>query len=377
MDEFIPVAAPSMLGNEVRYVNDCLETTWISSIGKYIDRFENEFAAYCNAKHAVSCCNGTVALHLALLGLGIGPHDEVLVPSLTYIATANAVRYCGAEPVFVDSDRQTWNLDPDDLRRKITPRSKAIIAVHLYGRPAPMDEIMSIAREHGLKVVEDAAEAIGATYRGRPVGSIGDVAAFSFFGNKIITCGEGGMVLTNDETLADRIRQFKGQGQDPHRRYWFPLIGYNYRMTNIEAALGLAQFEKIDSYLAARDEIDEWYRSELKNQPAISLPAKQDHERSICWLFSVVLNESNETQRDQVMLNLREAGIDTRPFFYPCHILPPYTSSPGASDCANAEWLGQRGLSLPTWVGLTREQVHRVGTGLLSAIHQPASAVVL
>jgi perosamine synthetase len=183
------------------------------------------------------------------------------------------------------------------------------------------------------------------------------------------------MVLTNDESLGERIRQFKGQGQDPKRRYWFPVIGYNYRMTNIEAALGLAQFEKIDHYLAARDEIDKWYRSELKNQPGISLPAKQDHERSVCWLFSVVLNESDEMQRDQVILNLREAGIDTRPFFYPCHILPPYTNSPGASDCANAEWLGQRGFSLPTWVGLTHEQVRRITDALVAALRKSIGAV--
>lgn len=368
VNEFIPVAKPAMLGNEARYVNDCLETTWISSIGKYIDRFESGFAAYCHATHAISCCNGTVALHLALLGLGIGPGDEVLIPSLTYVATANAVKYCGAEPVFVDSDRQTWNLDPDDLLRKITPRSKAIIAVHLYGKPAPMDEIMSIAHEHGLKVVEDAAEAIGAIYRGQPVGSIGDVAAFSFFGNKIITCGEGGMVLTNDESLAERIRQFKGQGQDPNRRYWFPVVGYNYRMTNIEAALGLAQFEKIDYYLTARDQIDDWYRSELRTAPRISLPAGQENERRVSWLFSIVLNDCDERQRDRVMLNLREAGIDTRPFFYPCHTLPPYKSSLGASYCASAEWLGQRGLSLPTWVGLTRTQVGRISGALIAAL---------
>jgi perosamine synthetase len=368
MDEFIPVSAPVLSGNEKRYVNECLDSTWISSIGKFIDRFETEFAAYCQTSHAISCCNGTVALHLALLGLGIGPGDEVLVPSLTYVASANAVRYCGAEPVFVDSDVHTWNLDADDLIRKITPRTKAIMAVHLYGKPAPMREITDIAKRHGLKVVEDAAEAIGARYYDQPVGSLGDVAAFSFFGNKVITCGEGGMVLTNNKELAAKIRQLKGQGQDPQRRYWFPVVGYNYRMTNIQAALGLAQLEQINEYLAARDEIDHWYRTELQEIPGIRLSVLREYERNICWLFSIVLPDHDEEGRDRVMTNLRELGIDNRPFFYPCHIMPPYAGLPGSENCENAEWLGARGLSLPTWTGLTRMQVQHISTSLIQVL---------
>ncbi len=326
-DDFIPVSAPSLLGNEKLYVNECLETTWISSIGRFIEEFERSFAECCGVEHAVSCCNGTVALHLALLGLGVGPGDEVLVPSLTYVASANAVRYCGAEPVFVDSDRRTWNLDPEDLRRKITPRTRAVMAVHLYGKPAPMGEIREIAAAAGIKVVEDAAEAIGATYGGRPVGSLADVSAFSFFGNKVITCGEGGMVLTQDEALARKIRQLKGQGQDFERRYWFPVVGYNYRMTNVAAALGLAQLEKIDDYLAARDEIASWYREELAGCPDLALAAVDPGERAVCWLFSVVLQRLPRhagEERDSVMARLRQAGVDSRPFFYPCHTLPPY-----------------------------------------------------
>ncbi len=267
MPDFIPVSAPSFLGNEKRYVNECLDSTWISSIGAFIEELERRFSSYCEVGHAVSCCNGTVALHLALLGIGIGPGDEVLVPSLTYVASANAVRYCGAEPVFVDSDPRTWNLDPADLQRKITSRTRAVMAVHLYGKPAPMREILEIARARRIAVVEDAAEAIGASYDGRPVGALSDVAAFSFFGNKVITCGEGGMVVTGDEALARKIRQLKGQGQDFERRYWFPVVGYNYRMTNIQAALGLAQLEKIDEYLLARTEIEAWYRQEARGMP--------------------------------------------------------------------------------------------------------------
>jgi perosamine synthetase len=371
--DFIPVSAPALLGNEKCYVNECLDTTWISSIGVFIERFERAVAELCGmeAESAVSCCNGTVALHLALLGLGIGPGDEVLVPSLTYIATANAVRYCGAEPVFVDSDRRTWNLDPADLERKVTPRSKAVIPVHLYGKPAAMEEIGRIARAHGLMVVEDAAEAIGASYRGRPAGALGDVATFSFFGNKIITCGEGGLVIARDAALARKIRQLKGQGQDFERRYWFPVVGYNYRMTNIEAALGLAQLERIGDYLAARDEIEAWYRAELDGRPEVALPARDAGERSVNWLFSVVLQGEAPGLRDRAMDSLRAAGIDSRPFFYPCHILPPYAGTaaacPGAA-CPEAEWLAGRGLSLPTWVGMTRQQVARVASALLQAV---------
>jgi perosamine synthetase len=368
MAEFIPVSLPSLGGNEKLYVDACLESTWISSIGEFIDRFETRFAEYCRTKHAISCCNGTVALHLALLGLGVGPGDDVLVPSLTYVATVNAVKYCGATPVFVDSDRETWNISPDDIRRKISPRTKAIIPVHLYGKPAPMEEIIGLAADHGIKVVEDAAEAVGATYRGRPVGSIGDLATFSFFGNKIITCGEGGMVLTNDDQLASRIRQLKGQGQDPARRYWFPIVGYNYRMTNIEAAIGLAQLERVEDYLTARDEIAGWYRSALEGMANLMLPASHKDERAVCWLFSVVFDEETGNLRDRVAARLKEEGVDSRPFFYPCHTLPPYAETGSLSGCENAEWLGRRGLSLPTWVGLKRDQIIRICDSIKSEL---------
>jgi perosamine synthetase len=374
MDEFIPVAAPALSGNEKRYVNECLDTTWISSIGSFIGRFEEQFAAQAGARYAVSCNNGTSALHLALLGLGVGPGDEVLVPSLTYIATANAVRYCGAEPVFVDSDLASWNLDPEDLRAKLSPRTRAVIAVHLYGRPAPMREILAVAREVGIPVIEDAAEAVGATYGGRPVGSLADVAAFSFFGNKIITCGEGGMITTDDEALGRKIRQLKGQGQDFERRYFFPVVGYNYRMTNIQAALGLAQLEQIDAYLAERDEIAAWYRAELAGVPALRLPAPEGEERSVCWLWSVVLADHAGERRDAVMAHLRQAGIETRPFFYPCHTMPPYATtaasaaSAAGADCPRTDWLSERGLSLPTWIGMTREHVRRVAAALIAAL---------
>lgn len=372
MNDFLPVAAPALDGNERRYVLDCIDTTWISSNGVYVGRFEAAFAEYCGVPHAVSCCNGTAALHAALLGLGIGPGDEVLVPSLTYVATANAVRYCGAEPVFVDSDLATWNIDPEDLRAKITPRTRAVVPVHLYGKPAPMEEIGAIARDAGLAVLEDAAEAVGASVEEKPVGSLGTLAAFSFFGNKIITCGEGGMVVTADEELADRVRQIKGQGQDPAIRYWFPIVGYNYRMTNIEAALGLAQLERIEQNLAARDEIAAWYREELRDLPNVSWPSDAPGERSVCWLFSVVLEGASSDRRDAIARRLLEERIETRQFFYPCHVLPPYRGP--EHRCPRAERLAASGLSLPTFVGMERADVARVARALAAALELSPSS---
>jgi perosamine synthetase len=255
---FIPVAAPMLAGNEKKYVMDCLDSNWISSRGTYIERFENAFADFCGARHALSCTNGTTALHLALLALGVGAGDEVIVPTLTFVATANAVTYCGARPVMIDAEPRTWNINPCLIEEKITPRTRGIIVVHLYGHPVDMDPVIEIARRHGLFVLEDAAEAHGAIYKGQVAGSIGDIATFSFFGNKVLSTGEGGMVVTNDPELASKIRLLKDQGMDPNRRYWYPVIGYNYRMTNVAAAIGLAQVEKADWHIQQRRELAGW-----------------------------------------------------------------------------------------------------------------------
>ncbi len=355
MEKRISVASPVFLGNEKKYVCDCIDSTWISSAGKYINELEKKFAEFCDVKHALSCSNGTVALHLALMALGIKEGDEVIVPTLTYIATANAVKYCGATPVFVDSDRYTWNMDTEAFEKAITERTRAVIVVPLYGNPADMDKIMEISRKHNIYVVEDAAEAHGATYMGRKMGSIGDIGSFSFFGNKIITTGEGGMLTTNNDDFAERIRLLKGQGMDSKRRYWFNVIGYNYRMTNIEAAIGLAQLENIEEHMRKRQEICNIYKRELEGLDAyIEFQKVQDNATHVQWMFSILLKDSVRKTRDELIAFLAENNIETRPVFYPMHIMPPYLES---KSYPNAEYISQRGINLPTHGMLTEEDV--------------------
>lgn len=365
----ISVAQPKMAGNERRYVLDCLDTNWISSNGKYIVKFEEEFAAFCGVKHAIATNNGTTALHLALVGMGLQAGDEVIIPTVTYIATANAVRYCNGTPVLVDVCADTMNIDPAEIERRITPNTKGIIPVHLYGHPADMDAINTIAQKHGLWVLEDAAEAHGATVGGAKVGSLGTCATFSFFGNKIVTTGEGGMVTTNDDALAARLRLFRGQGMDPDRRYWFPVIGYNYRMTNIQAAIGLAQMEQIQTSLNERQEIAGWYNDLLKDhRDTFVLPIQADGATHVFWMYNIFLREGGEAKRDAVMQHLDHLDIETRPVFYPMHVLPPYKEDT-AYPVADL-WAAQ-GINLPTHQDLSRSDVERVVAGLLSAVAAP------
>lgn len=361
---FIPVAEPALIGNEKKYVNDCLDTTWISSNGKYIGRFEEAFAEFCGVRHAIACANGTVALHAALLGLGVGPGDEVIVPTLTYVASANAVAYCGATPVFVDSEPVTWNMDPALIESRITERTRGIMPVHLYGHPVDMDPIRELARRHHLFVIEDAAEAHGATYKGKPAGSLGEAGVFSFYGNKIITTGEGGMVVTDNPDLAARIRQLKGQGMDPARRYWFPMLGYNYRMTNIEAAIGLAQLENVAWHIERRRENARWYKEFLQDCPALTLMPEAPWAESVFWLYSVVLNERSAQSRDGVMSTLLEQRIETRPFFYPLHTLPMYNRH---ETYPVAERLAAGGINLPSSTKLQRDDIEYICDCLISA----------
>jgi len=356
------VAQPMLAGNERKYVLDCLDTNWISSNGKYIELFEREFARFIGAKHSIATNNGTTGLHLALVSLGLRPGDEVIIPTVTYIATANAVRYCGGIPVLVDVCAETMNINPTAIEAKITPRTRGIIPVHLYGHPVEMDAINRIATKHCLWVLEDAAEAHGAEINGSKVGMLGTCACFSFYGNKIITTGEGGMITTNNDDLADKMRLFRGQGMDPMRRYWFPVVGYNYRMTNIQAAIGLAQMEGITAALADRQRLAIWYNTALADLiDKIVLPTQAIWARHAYWMYTIFLQEGDESDRDQVMRDLDQMGIETRPVFYPMHVLPPYQE---ISSYPVADLWAQRGINLPTHQALTQADVDRIARGL-------------
>jgi perosamine synthetase len=368
---FIPISNPALVGNELKYVTECVETSWVSSLGKYVTGFEDAFAEFCGTSHAITCSNGTTALHLALLALGVKPGDEVIVPTLTYVATANAVVYCGAKPVFVDSELDTWNMDPARIEALIGPNTKGIIVVHLFGHPVDMDPIMEIAARRGLFVLEDAAESPGAEYKGRRVGSIGHAATFSFFGNKIITTGEGGMVTTNDRAIADEVRRLKNHGMDPHRKYWFTTVGFNYRLTNVAAAIGLAQLEKIDWHLEQRRQIAAWYREFLAGIPGVTWQPEQPWARHVWWLFTIQLDESVRIGRFELMAALKEKGIEGRQIVYPIHELPPYVDA--GAVCPIAEQIVERGLHLPTWGGLTREDVQYVCESLAECLAAAAA----
>lgn len=372
--DFIPISNPALIGNELKYVIDCVQTSWVSSLGKYVTGFEEAFAEFCGTDHAVTCSNGTTALHLALLALGVKPGDEVIVPTLTYVATANAVIYCGAQPVFVDSEPETWNMDPAQIEALITPRTRGILVVHLFGHPVDMDLILDIAWRHGLFVLEDAAEAHGAEYKGRRVGSIGHAATFSFFGNKIITTGEGGMVTTNDRALADEVRRLKNHGMDPNRKYWFPTVGYNYRLTNVASAIGLAQLEKIDWHLERRQQIATWYREFLADVPGLAWQPEKEWARHVWWLFTVVMDEDIPVGRFDALAGLKARGVEGRQIVYPIHQLPPYQDPAHADRFPVAERTVERGLHLPTWSGLTREQVGRVCDSLVECLHEAQAA---
>lgn len=370
---FIPVAQPDLSGNERLYVDQAITEGWISSHGRFLQRFEAEFAAFSQSKHAIACANGTVAIHLLLVAMGIGAGDEVIVPSLTYVASANAVTYTSARPILVDSETTHWNLDPEAVERAITPRTKAIMAVHLYGHPADMRALTVIGRRHGIPVIEDAAEAHGAEVDGRRVGSLGLAATFSFFGNKIVTTGEGGMVTTDDDALAARLRQLRGQGMDPQRRYWFPIVGYNYRMTNLAAAIGCAQLERADTLLANRAALAREYASRLApltQREGYQLPSQASWARHVHWLYCLRVPAP---LRDPLMAHLAESGIETRPFFPPMHRLPIYEDPAFRQGRAlpAADELGTTGINLPTWHGLTSTQLDRIAAQLFAFVDSP------
>ncbi len=359
----IPVCTPSLGIKEREYILDCLQTNWISSHGKYISSFEEAFSAYCGQKYGITTTNGTTALHLALAVLGIKPGDEVIMPSFTIASTAFAVIYCGARPVFVDSEPDTWNIDPSLIESKITKKTKAIMPVHVYGHPCDMAPITALAKKYKLFVIEDAAEAHGAEYRGQKAGSFGDLSCFSFYGNKIITTGEGGMVLTSDKKLAHRCRYLKNLTFQEPKRFWHKEIGFNYRMTNLQAALGLAQFERIEELIKCRRRNAQQYNSHLVEIKGLTLPVERDNCRNVYWMYGLVVEKEFGMSRQKFMEKLLDKGVETRIFFVPMH-QQPIMKKMGVVSLRErypiAEELGRGGMYLPSGSDLKREEIEYI-----------------
>ena len=366
MSSFIPISAPSITQKEIDYVTDAVRSTWVSSLGAYIDQFEEQFADFCGTRYAVTTSNGTTAIHLALVALGIGPGDEVIIPDLSFIATANAVVHAGATPVFVDIDPYNLCLSPAAARAAITDRTKAIMPVHLYGHPADMKQINALAEKHNLIVIEDAAEAHGATIEGQKVGNWGFCATFSFYGNKNLTTGEGGMITTNDESFYHRCRYLRDHAMSKEKRYWHTEVGFNYRMTNLQAALGVAQLERIDQLMNKRAEIFEIYQHHLGDvADQISLNRTYDWAQNAYWLICAEIKDYSEEERDKLMTKLKQKGIDSRPYFYPMSAMPYF-------DCVENQVSYQKakqGINLPTYFDLREKQISAICNNLKQIVN--------
>ncbi|OGH06077.1 MAG: hypothetical protein A2W22_04135 [Candidatus Levybacteria bacterium RBG_16_35_11] len=347
----IPLTEPYIAGNEIKYVNDCIRSTWISG-GKYVKIFEEKFSKFCKTKYATSVTSGTAALHVALYALSLGTKDEVIIPDLTYVASSNAVTYTGAKPVFVDVNKETGTIDPEKIEEKISKRTKAIIAVHLYGHPCDMDIINEIARQHKLIVIEDACEAHGALYKSRPTGSLSRAGCFSFFGNKTITTGEGGMIVSNDKKLIEKINYLKFHSMTKKNYYYHDSIGFNYRLTNLQSAFGLAQLEKVQEVLKKKRKNAEIYNLLLKDIDEVRLPVEKNWAKSSYWLYSIVLRKKG--LRNKLIKALRKKNIDTRPFFIPMHALPMFRQK---GDFRNSSFLSENGMNLPSSPLLEENQI--------------------
>ncbi len=353
----IPVCEPLLVGNEEKYVLDCIRSGWVSSAGRYVEEFEQQFAEYCGCRYGVSTTSGTTALHLALVSLGIGKEDEVIVPTLTNAACVFAVLYTGATPVFIDCEPAAYTMDAWLLESLVTSHTKAVMPVHLYGHPCDMDRVNEVAKRHDLDVIEDAAEAHGALYKGKKVGDFSDVACFSFYANKVMTTGEGGMVVTSDRAVCDRARRLKDLAHDPKRRFYHTDIGFNYRMTNIQAAIGLAQLEKIDEYVGMRRANAASYTARLAKSCDVTTPVEMWDSLSSYWMYAILVKD--KTTRDGLRRHLEEKEIGTRTFFIPMHqqgIFREYSKGKfPVADNASA-----RGLYLPSGTGLTNEEIETV-----------------
>jgi perosamine synthetase len=366
--EFIPISQPSIGELERKYLLDAFDSGWISSIGHYIDDFEKAFASYCGARHAVAVSNGTVALHLSLVALGIGPGDEVVVPDLTFVATANAVRHAGATPVIVDVERDTLCMDPALFERAITRRTKAVIPVHLYGHPADMDRICAIAKDRGIAVVEDGAEAHGATIGTRRVGSFGDCSAFSFYANKLITTGEGGMIATSDDELAARLRYLRDHAMSKTRKYYHTEVGFNYRTTNLQAAIGLAQIQRIDGLLAKKRGIFARYAKDLEGLEGTHLNRTRAGYSNSYWMVCLSAEAWDDASRSAFMIALKERGVDSRPFFCPMSDMPMYASRKIRSPVSRE--LAYKGINIPSFGDMTMEQVDHASSAILELLRK-------
>ena len=367
MPDLIPVNEPVLDGNERKYLNECIDTGWISSEGPFIREFESRFAQRVGRRHGIAVCNGSAALDAAVAALDIGPGDEVILPTFTIISCAAAVSRPGATPVVVDCDARTWNMDVAAIEERITPRTRAIMPVHIYGLPVDMDPLMEIAERRGLHVIEDAAEMIGQTYRDRPCGSFGTISTFSFYPNKHVTTGEGGMIVTDDDSLAERCRGLRNLAMKAPRRFVHDEIGWNFRMTNMQAAIGLAQLERLDEFVARKRHIFERYTSLLSDIPGLELPvACTDYAVNINWVYGIVLADSIGFDAEEAMKRLARKMIATRPFFWPMHEQPVYRRAGLFANerYPNAERIARRGFYLPSGLALTDDQIDRVSEAM-------------
>ena len=367
MSDFIPVNEPVLDGNEKKYLNECIDTGWISSEGPFIREFEERFAKRVGRAHGIAVCNGSAALDAAAAALDLGEGDEVIMPTFTIISCASAVSRLGAVPVLIDCDPGTFNMDVTRIEERITDRTRAIMAVHIYGLPVDMDPVLDIAERHGLDVIEDAAEMIGQDYKGRPCGSLGRISTFSFYPNKHVTTGEGGMIVTDDDALAERCRGLRNLAMKAPRRFVHDELGWNFRMTNLQAAVGLAQLERLDEFVPRKRRIFDRYTELLSGVKGIQLPiAATDYASNINWVYGIVLDDSVPFDADEAMKRLAATNVGTRPFFWPMHEQPVYRSM-GLFDgevYPNAERIARRGFYLPSGLALTDEQMVRVASAV-------------
>ncbi|MBK5240790.1 LegC family aminotransferase [Clostridium sp.] len=358
----IPLCIPEIKGNEWKYVKECLDTNWVSSVGKFVNRFEDEFAAYEGAESAVVTMNGTAALHLALETLGIGEGDEVIVSSMTFISPVNSIKYVGATPVFVDICRDTFVMDADKIEELITDKTKAIMPVHIYGYAVDMDKVNKIAKKHGLYVIEDATEALGTTYKGKKLGIIGDIGCFSFNGNKLITTGAGGMLVTNNKQWAERAKYLSTQTKTilDNGAFYHDEVGYNFRMPNLLAAVGVAQLEMVPEYLEKKIQAANLYNQLLNDVDGITLIKHDDEDVKNCyWLYAILVEDSYAISRDELLKILNENSIGARPFFMPVHEMPPYIDCKAGTMEVSKE-ISLRGVNLPSSVSITGEEIRKV-----------------